>query len=62
MRPVVLQVFDYSLDGIERAGVHIMGRATYEGMAHHFPTATDAIANLMNRTPKAGLLSDVAGR
>jgi dihydrofolate reductase len=82
MRPVVLQVFDYSLDGIigeentefyeycravpedpayeawlvsslERAGLHIMGRATYEEMAQHFPTATDAIADLMNRTPKA---------
>jgi dihydrofolate reductase len=92
MRPVVLQVFDYSLDGIigaggselwefcralpddaayeawlmsslESAGVHIMGRVTYEEMAGHFPVATaadhqvagttDAIADLMNRTPKA---------
>jgi dihydrofolate reductase len=92
MRPVVLQVFDYSLDGIigeegtefyefcravpddpayeawlvgslERAGMHIMGRVTYEEMARHFPTAssadheregtTDAIADVMNRTPKA---------
>lgn len=92
MRPVVLQVFDYSLDGIigvggselfefcralpddpayeawlmsslESAGVHIMGRVTYEEMAGHFPVAsaadhqaagtTDAIADIMNRTPKA---------
>jgi dihydrofolate reductase len=82
MRPVVLQVFELSVDGIigeegtefyefcrafpddpayeawlvsslERAGVHIMGRVTYEGMARHFPTATDAIADVMNRTPKA---------
>lgn len=92
MRPVVLQVFYYSLDGIiaeegtefnefcravpddpayeawlvdclERASVHIMGRVTYEAMARHFPTATpadherqattDAIADVMNRTPKA---------
>jgi dihydrofolate reductase len=92
MRPVVLQVFDYSLDGIigvggselfefcralpddpayeawlmsslESAGVHIMGRVTYEEMAGHFPVATaadhqaagttDDIAEIMNRTPKA---------
>jgi dihydrofolate reductase len=82
MRPVVLHVFDFSLDGIigtegtefydfcravpddpayeawlvsslERAGVHIMGRVTYEEQARYFPTATDAIANVMNRTPKA---------
>lgn len=92
MRPVVLQVFDYSLDGVigvqggelsefcralpddpayedwlagslESAGVHIMGRVTYEEMAGHFPVAsaadhqaagtTDAIADIMNRTPKA---------
>lgn len=81
MRPVVLQVFEMSLDGIigeentpffdycralpddpgleawlagclERAGVHIMGRVTYEGMAKHFPTATGPIADAMNRTPK----------
>ncbi len=92
MRPVVLQVFDYSLDGVigvqgtelfefcralpddpayeewlmsslESAGVHIMGRVTYEEMARHFPVATaedhatagttTAIAEIMNRTPKA---------
>jgi dihydrofolate reductase len=82
MRPVVLHVFDFSLDGIigeentgfyefcravpedpayeawlvrslKRAGVHIMGRITYEGMAQHFPTATDAIADVLNPAPKA---------
>ncbi len=81
MRPVVLQVFEMSLDGIigeentpfydycralpddpayeawlvsslERAGVHIMGRVTYEGMAGYFPTATGPIAEAMCRTPK----------
>jgi dihydrofolate reductase len=82
MRPVVVQVFDYSLDGIigeedtdfykycrdfpddpayegwligslRRAGLHIVGRVTYQGMARFFPTATDAIADAMNETPKA---------
>lgn len=81
MRPVVLQVFEMSLDGIigeentpffdycralpddpayeaslvsslERAGVHVMGRVTYEEMAAHFPTASGPIAEVMNRTPK----------
>jgi dihydrofolate reductase len=82
MRPVVLQVFDLSIDGVigaegteffdfcraipddpahaawlvsslERAGVHIMGRVTYEGMAQYFPTATGGIADVLNRAPKA---------
>jgi dihydrofolate reductase len=82
MRSLVLQVFDFSVDGIsakegteffdysravpddpayekwlvdslERAGTHIMGRVTYEGMARYFPTATGAIAAAMNQTPKA---------
>lgn len=81
MRQVVLQIFDFSLDGIigeentefhefcravpddpaylawlvrslDRAGVHIMGRNTYEMMTRHFPTAIDAIAHIMNRSPK----------
>lgn len=81
MRPVVLQVFEFSLDGmigeegtefyefcravpddpvyeawlvgsLERAEVNIMGRVTYEGMARHFLTASDAIVNVMNRTPR----------
>lgn len=38
---------------LERAGVHIMGRATYEGMAQYFPTATGGMADAMNRVPKA---------
>jgi dihydrofolate reductase len=84
MRKLVLQVFDYSLDGIigvedtaffdfcreldddagleawrrsalERAGVHIMGRKTYEGMAGYFPTADAGhpYAEIMNTTPPA---------
>ena len=82
MRPVVLQVFELSIDGIiagegteffdfcraipddpaheawitdslERAGVHIMGRVTYEGMAQYFPTAAGGMADAMNRGPKA---------
>ena len=81
MRPVVLQVADYSLDGIigeedteffkycravpdhpddeawlvgslESAGVHVVGRVTYEGMAQYFPTAEGPIADAMNRIPK----------
>lgn len=82
MRPVVLQVFDLSLDGVigeegteffdfcrdvpddpameawihdslDRAGVHIMGRVTYEEMARNFPEACGPIANIMNGSPKA---------
>lgn len=91
MRPVVLQVFDFSLDGIigeegtefyefcravpedpaynawlisslELAGVHVMGRVTYEEMAQYWPAFTDAtgtspgevaIARVLNSRPKA---------
>jgi len=81
---LVVQVFDYSLDGfigvedtaffdfcrevpddpaleawrrgvLERAGLHIMGRKTYEGMSSYLPTA-DAdhpYAEVMNDAPKA---------
>jgi dihydrofolate reductase len=84
MRKLVVQVFDYSLDGIigvedtaffdfcrefpddpeqqawrrsafERAGLHIMGRKTYEGMAGYLPTAEadHPYAKIINTAPKA---------
>jgi dihydrofolate reductase len=84
MRKLVLQVYDYSLDGIigvedtaffdfcrelpddagmeawnrsalERAGIHIMGRKTYESMAGFFPTApaSHPYKEIMNTAPKA---------
>jgi dihydrofolate reductase len=37
---------------LARASLHIMGRVTYEGMARYFPTATGAIADVMNRGPR----------
>lgn len=84
MGKLVVQVFDYSLDGIigtedtaffdfcrevpddpgleewrrgklERAGLHIMGRKTYQGMAGYFPAADAGhpYAEVMNSAPKA---------
>jgi dihydrofolate reductase len=84
MRKLVLQVSDYSLDGIigvedtaffdfcreladdadleawratalKRAGLHIMGRKTYEGMAEYFPAAdaSHPYAEIMNTASKA---------
>ena len=35
------------------AGLHLMGRKTFEVMASHWPTATGPIANAMNGIPKA---------
>lgn len=35
-----------------RAGVHVMGRVTYEDMAAHWPTSTEPFAPPMNATPK----------
>lgn len=37
---------------VREAGVHIMGRVTYEAMAAHWPTATGVYAAPMNEMPK----------
>lgn len=42
----------WKLDRIRRAGTHIMGRVTYEGMAAFWPTSTDDYAAPMNEIPK----------
>ncbi|MEO5660607.1 MAG: dihydrofolate reductase family protein [Polaromonas sp.] len=42
----------WKLDRIRRAGTHIMGRVTYEGMASFWPTSTDDYAAPMNEIPK----------
>jgi dihydrofolate reductase len=42
----------WKLDRIRRAGTHIMGRATYEEMAGHWPASTDDYATPMNEIPK----------
>lgn len=42
----------WKLDRILRAGVHIMGRKTYEGMASFWPKSKDAYAAPMNEIPK----------
>ncbi len=44
----------WTLDCLQRADVHIMGRVTYQGMAQYFPTATDhPYAEVMNKGRKA---------
>ena len=42
----------WKLERIRRAGTHIMGRVTYEGMASFWPTSTDDYAAPMNEIPK----------
>ncbi len=42
----------FSLEQAEEIGALVFGRRTYEGMASHWPTATGAIADFMNRVPK----------
>ena len=42
----------WKLERIRRAGTHIMGRVTYEGMAAFWPTSTDDYAAPMNEIPK----------
>jgi dihydrofolate reductase len=38
---------------LRSAGVHAMGRVTYESMAEHWPTSTEVFAEPMNAIPKA---------
>jgi dihydrofolate reductase len=43
---------EWALDLIRAAGVHVMGRGTYDSMAAYWPTATDPFAAPMNEIPK----------
>ena len=42
----------FSLEQAEEVGTLLFGRATYEGMAAHWTTATGPIAHFMNDVPK----------
>jgi dihydrofolate reductase len=42
----------WKLASLRHVGTHIMGRVTYEGMAAHWPSATDGYAEFMNDIPK----------
>jgi dihydrofolate reductase len=47
---------EYFVSRLRQAGDHIMGRATYEGMAEFWPTLDDPVARAMNEIPMfAGL-------
>jgi len=37
---------------LRRAGTHIMGRVTYEGMAQYWPNSSHPVAPVMNEIPK----------
>ena len=43
---------EYFVAALRRAGTHIMGRVTYEGMAAHWPTSRAPVAPVMNDIPK----------
>jgi dihydrofolate reductase len=43
---------EHFLTRLRRAGTHIMGRVTYEAMAQTWPNSSDAVAPIMNNTPK----------
>ncbi len=42
----------WMVDSLNRAGVHIMGRVTYQAMANWWPNSTEIFAEPMNRIPK----------
>lgn len=42
----------WEVDGLQRAGVHVMGRRLYQEMAAHWPTSTEPFAPAMNDLPK----------
>jgi len=41
------------LETLSEAGIHAIGRRTYESMASYWPTSTDQMATPMNEIPKA---------
>jgi dihydrofolate reductase len=43
---------EWKLGSLRRAGVHLMGRVTYQDMAAVWPTSTSAYATPMNDIPK----------
>jgi dihydrofolate reductase len=43
---------EYFVATLRRAGTHIMGRVTYEGMAAHWPSSSELVAPVMNDIPK----------
>jgi dihydrofolate reductase len=42
----------WALDLVRSAGVHVMGRKSYDSMAAHWPTSTEPFAAPMNEIPK----------
>jgi dihydrofolate reductase len=42
----------WELEGIWQAGFHVMGRKTFETMAHYWPSSTEPHAAAMNAIPK----------
>lgn len=42
----------WEVEGLRRAGVHVMGRVLYADMAAHWPTSDEPYAAPMNDTPK----------
>ncbi|PWV54043.1 dihydrofolate reductase [Chitinophaga sp. S165] len=44
---------DWSVGQAQEAGMIIMGRKSFEGMAPYWPTSTDVFAKPMNEIPKA---------
>src|SRR5438045_2054519 len=43
---------DWIVQTLWQAGTHIMGRATYLGMAGHWPSSAEVFAAPMNQIPK----------
>lgn len=43
---------EFALASLRGAGTHVMGRATYEQMAAHWPTSPAPAAQVMNEVPK----------
>lgn len=41
-----------SIEQLKSAGILLFGRATYQGMANHWPSATGEVADIMNKIPK----------
>ena len=50
--PEGVELEQWKLDGISKAGAHLMGRVTYQEMSSYWPQSADPYASPMNDIPK----------
>ena len=58
--PEGVELKQWKLDGISKAGAHLMGRVTYQEMSSYWPQSQDPYAAPMNDIPKVVIAKTLA--